>query len=259
VLAGLAACAAPAHAAETAACRVEAGTAATVASVVDERTFRLADGTEIRLAGLEDLAQAGEAGPAGAAASAARAELARLVLGKSVAIETLSEDRYGRRVALVALTGDSAAPPVQEQLLKGGNALATGGLGHAGCASRFLAAEREARTAGLGVWAVPLYLIRAADRPDALAGARGRFALVEGTVLSVNDRGATVYVNFGRRWSEDFTVTIAKRNVRNFTAAGLEPQRLAGRRVRIRGWVDERGGPWIEALRPEQIEFIDRR
>jgi hypothetical protein len=81
---------------------------------------------------------------------------------------------------------------------------------------------------------------------------------VEGTVLSVNDRGSTVYVNFGRRWSEDFTVTIAKRNVRSFTAAGLDPLKLAGRRVRIRGWVDERGGPWIEAIRPEQIELADR-
>jgi hypothetical protein len=81
--------------------------------------------------------------------------------------------------------------------------------------------------------------------------------VVEGTVLSVNDRGATVYVNFGRRWSEDFTVTIAKRNARNFVAAGLDPRTLAGQRVRVRGWVDERGGPWIEAIRPEQIELAN--
>ena len=35
-------------------------------------------------------------------------------------------------------------------------------------------------------------------------------------------------------------------------AAGLEPKKLAGRRVRVRGWIEERGGPWIEAARPEQ-------
>ena len=87
---------------------------------------------------------------------------------------------------------------------------------------------------------------------------QGRFALVEGRVLSVRESGATSYVNFGRRWTEDFTVTILKRNERNFTAAGLEPKKLAGRQIRVRGWIEERGGPWIEATRAEQIEFADR-
>jgi endonuclease YncB( thermonuclease family) len=245
----------PVHATE---CRVSAVVPATVADAIDERTLRLEDGTEIRLAGLAGLTHAGEEVSAEVAASRARAELDRLVRGKAVAVETLSEDRYGRRIALVALAGDSG-PPVQEQLLQRGRALVAGRLGHTGCAARFLAAERDARAAGLGLWAVSSYLIRAAERPETLAGARGRFALVVGKVVSVNDRGATVYVNFGRRWSEDFTVTIAKRNVRNFEAAGLVPQRLTGRRVQIRGWVDERGGPWIEAQRPEQIDFVDRQ
>jgi len=64
-------------------------------------------------------------------------------------------------------------------------------------------------------------------------------------------------VNFGRRWSEDFTVTIAKRNAGNFAAAGFDPRTLTGRQVRVRGWVAERGGPWIEAVGPEQIEIIN--
>jgi hypothetical protein len=65
-------------------------------------------------------------------------------------------------------------------------------------------------------------------------------------------------VNFGRRWTEDFTVTILKRNERKFAAAGLEPKRLSGKRVRVRGWIEERGGPWIEATHPEQIELTGR-
>ena len=69
---------------------------------------------------------------------------------------------------------------------------------------------------------------------------------------------ATIYVNFGRRWSEDFTVTVPKRNERSFTAAGLPLKKLAGQRVRVRGTIEERGGPWIEALAPEQIEIAER-
>jgi hypothetical protein len=38
----------------------------------------------------------------------------------------------------------------------------------------------------------------------------------------------------------------------------MAPSQLAGRRVEVRGWVEERNGPAIEVVRPEQIEFVDR-
>jgi hypothetical protein len=65
-------------------------------------------------------------------------------------------------------------------------------------------------------------------------------------------------MNFGRRWSQALTVTISKRNERTFAAAGLDLRRLENRRVRVRGWVEERSGPRIEATRPEQIEIAER-
>ena len=120
------------------------------------------------------------------------------------------------------------------------------------------APETAARKAKLGLWGSSYYDSLNADSPTDVLAEQGRFALVQGRVLSVRESGATIYVNFGRRWSEDFTVTILKRNERNFTAAGLEPKTLAGRQVRVRGFIEERGGPWIEAIRPEQIEFADR-
>ena len=84
-------------------------------------------------------------------------------------------------------------------------------------------------------------------------------AVVEGRVLSVRESGGTIYVNFGRRWSEDFTVTIARRAERRFTAGGMAPKELAHRTVRVRGIVEERGGPWIEVTEPEQIEIVEPR
>ncbi len=38
----------------------------------------------------------------------------------------------------------------------------------------------------------------------------------------------------------------------------MPPKELTGRRVEVRGWVEARNGPAIEAARPEQIEFVDR-
>jgi hypothetical protein len=81
---------------------------------------------------------------------------------------------------------------------------------------------------------------------------------VEGKVWSVRESGGTIYINFGRRWTQALTVTISKRDESAFTAAGVEPKKLEARRVRVRGWIEERNGPRIEATRPEQIELAER-
>ena len=96
-----------------------------------------------------------------------------------------------------------------------------------------------------------------AENLTRLQAEKGHFALVEGKVLSVRESGATIYVNFGRRWTRDFTVTILKRQQRTFAAAGLEPKRLEGRRIRVRGFLEQRGGPIVVAEAPEQIELVD--
>ena len=49
-----------------------------------------------------------------------------------------------------------------------------------------------------------------------------------------------------------------KRHERIFTGAGLQPKMLENRRLRVRGWVEERNGPRIEATHPEQIEIAER-
>ena len=114
-------------------------------------------------------------------------------------------------------------------------------VGDPACARALLAEEQAARAAKLGLWGEPVYVISKAEDPAEVLKQRGRFALVEGTVLSVRESGGTIYVNFGRRWSEDFTVTIAKRNERAFSAAGLEPKTLA-RPARARARMDRRAG-----------------
>jgi hypothetical protein len=98
----------------------------------------------------------------------------------------------------------------------------------------------------------------AAESEGQLAAERGRFTVAEGNVVSVRESAGTIYMNFGRRWSQALTVTISKRDERVFAAAGVEPKKLENRRVRVRGWVEERNGPRIEVTRPEQIELAER-
>ena len=119
-------------------------------------------------------------------------------------------------------------------------------------------AKTRRAAAKLGLWADPYYDVLDAETPADVLAQRGRFALVEGKVVSVRESGATIYVNFGRRWSEDFTVTILKRNERNFTAAGLDLKGLAGRRVRVRGWIEARGGTGAVLDRGDRIRSRSR-
>jgi hypothetical protein len=42
----------------------------------------------------------------------------------------------------------------------------------------------------------------------------------------------------------------------SFEAAGVVPASFENRRVRVRGWVERRGGPRIEVLRVGQIEVV---
>jgi endonuclease YncB( thermonuclease family) len=255
----------PARAADSG-CRLDTLGTGAVGAVVDAASFRLADGREVRLAALEVPLPRRDAGGKAAggvsAAQAAQAALSRLLAGGQVTLKrprgaSEETDRYGRLVAYAVVNRDGVDIPVQAAMLAGGHARVAASVGEPDCAAVLIAAEARARKAKIGLWADPDYRVRRADDPAAILADRGRFAVVEGKVLSVRASGARIYVNFGRVWTRDFTVTIARRDERLFAAAGLSPATLAGRRVRVRGWVEARGGPQIAASRPGQIEIAE--
>ena len=226
------------------ACKLTAIGTATAAAVRDGRTLLLADGRELRLAGIE-------------VTDDSRAALQALVAGHPLRLEKLGpeRDRYGRLVAF-AYPGDGTQS-IQQMLLAQGHARVSARVGDKPCAEALLSVEKAARTARRGLWADPNFAPLSAENLARLAAERGRFALVEGKVLSVRESGATIYVNFGRRWTRDFTAVIPRRLRRPFAAAGVEPKQLEGHRIRVRGWIERRGGPVIAIETPEQIEFAD--
>jgi endonuclease YncB( thermonuclease family) len=217
-----------------------------VAAVIDTRTLRLQDGREVRLAGIE---------PSAAEKSSRTAALSAIVANRDVTLsgEDDTPDRYGRQPAFVFLDGSDT--PVQGVLLAQGEALASGTITDRDCAAALLAAEAEARRTKRGIWADSAAIKNAESSGDILAGV-GRFAVVEGKVLSVRQAGATTYLNFGRNWTRDFAVTISRRMIGAFEAAGMSLKSLENRRIRVRGWVEARGGPRIELLRVGQIELV---
>jgi endonuclease YncB( thermonuclease family) len=248
----------------------------TVTAIPDGRTLRLADGREVLLAGIEVAPVEPPSEPAASSTAAvttagnpartptatpgakqdpgaaAREKLAALVHGREVVLRqgAPQPDRWNRLVAWTFVDGDR---PLQRELLAGGHARVAARVDDTACMPALREAEREARKANLGLWSDPVYAALSAEQPDEILKRRGRFAVIVGRVDSVRESGGTIYVNFGRRWSETFAGTIPKRIERTLRAAGLDPRRLAGRRVEMRGIVEQRGGPRIEILRAEQL------
>lgn len=232
--------------ADAAGCAFEPQGEGRVAAVIDARTFRLTDGREIRLAGIE---------PVVSGKTSRTAALAAITTGREVTLsgDSDSPDRYGRQPAFVHLAGTEA--PVQSVLLEQGEALVSADVANRDCAATLFAAEAEARRSKRGIWADPAAIKNAESPGDILAGI-GRFTLVEGRVLSVRQAGATTYLNFGRNWTRDFAVTISRRVAAAHAAAGIGLKSLENRRIRVRGWVEARGGPRIEVLLVGQIEML---
>ena len=237
---------APISTALTAPCSFEPQGEGRVAAVTDARSFRLADGREIRLAGVE---------PVSPEAARRTTALSAIIGGRDVMLrgEDDAPDRYGRQTAFVFVAGEENS--VQAALLAQGEALAAADIMEKDCAGALLAAEAAGRAAKKGIWADPSATKNAESTGDILAG-NGRFMLVEGRVLSVRQAGATIYLNFGRNWTRDFAVTISRRVVPSLEAAGMAPKSLENRRIRVRGFIETRTGPRIELLRPGQLELL---
>lgn len=229
------------------ACSFEPQGIGRITEVIDIRTLRLSDGAEIRLAGIEP---ATPQQPTGA--------LAALIPAEEVAVHGDSDtpDRYGRQTAFIFT--DIDGPPLQARLLNAGAVLASGTIPDRACAAELAAAEAAARRAKTGIWSRDDVIKNAAIPGDILAQL-GRFVVVEGRVLSVREAGTTTYLNFGRRWTRDFAVSISRRMMTAFAGAGIALKSLERRRIRVRGWVESRGGPRIEARHVGQIEVVGDR
>nr|WP_316239204.1 thermonuclease family protein [Bradyrhizobium sp. SZCCHNR1015] len=218
-----------------------------VSEIIDARGFRLDDGREVRLAGIEVPPEEHRATSVDA--------LGALLRDRDVALrgEDDTPDRYGRQRAFVFVAG--ADQPVQSELLRQGAVLRGIDLPDRDCALSLGAAEAEARSAGRGLWKIGT-VIKNTESPDDILSRVGLFTVVEGKVLSVRQTGTTTYLNFARNWTRGFAVIIPKRMMAVLEGAGIDVKSLANRQVRVRGWIEAHAGPRLELTQTTQIEIL---
>jgi len=239
---------------------LEAGPTRTVTRIVDGETVALDDGTELRLIGV----LAPRAIDAGAdpgtwpMETAAREALRGLVLGQSIELAFAGErvDRYRRQQAHAFLSGGEGRRWVQGHLLEHGFARAHTVAGNLACGQQLLAAERPAREARRGLWAEAAYQIREANKPTELLRYRTTFQIIEGKVVRVAEARGTIYLNFDRNWRQGFAVSLRRADRQLLGAHAGDLKGLEGRSVRVRGWIEQRGGPVIDLSSGGDIEVI---
>lgn len=117
---------------------------------------------------------------------------------------------------------------------------------------QMLTLEMKARLHKKGLWALPM---NAPLTPETAAAHIDSFGIVEGHVYNVSPSRDMIYLNFSRDWKNDFTIGIPSKLKREFSKVNLDPLSFRGRAVRVRGWLRNYNGPFIELDHIAQLEF----
>lgn len=227
-----------------------------VVDVLAPNTVQLSNGQIIRLAGLHfpDYT-ARETGPF---ALTALKILKDMLNGKKVDIYQTPnskkgrQNRMGQQIAHLLVTDGQLW--VQGTALSLGLAQVQTSQRNPEMSALMYAHEKEARKDKIGIWESEGNILS----PDEANRHLNSFQIVEGKIESVALKKNRLYINFGKNWRDDFTVSIAPADQRLFSQAGLDPLQWGGKRIRVRGWLDEYNGPYIEVNHPQAIEILDK-
>lgn len=234
---------------------LEPPASAMVREVIDGDTVVIEGGGEIRLVGIQapKLPLGRRGFVAWPLAEEAKAALARMVLGRRVALTFGGRrmDRHGRWLAHLT---DPTGRWVQGEMLAAGLARVYTFADNRARAADMLGIEAAARQARRGLWAHSFYAILPAGAAE---GHDDTYQLVEGVVRKVAEVRGRTYLNFGDDHRSDFTAVAETPARRLFREVGVDLEQLAGRRVRVRGWMKDWNGPMIDISHPEQIEVLE--
>ena len=239
-------------------CTGDDGGTSLVTDIRGGDTLILEDGRAVRLAGVLLPRRASDGDVMAEARKAAEKAVADLVSAQKVElrVDAAQRDRYGRLLAQVFVTRDGERVWLQERLIASGHARVISSKDNRMCVSELLTAENTARQAGQGEWRTGVFSVKQAASEDILAGLVQNYEIVEGRIENVAEVRGRTYLNFGKNWRRDFTVSISSDAAKLF-ANQTELSGLKGRLVRVRGWIENINGPSIALTHPEQLEILE--
>jgi endonuclease YncB( thermonuclease family) len=223
-----------------------------VSRVVDSWTVELTDGRQLYPSNII-VPVIGPDGPVvGEGWARASADyMGPLLNGESVRWFQTSRkpDRYGRLEALIGLPDNRL---VQGHLLEAGFAMFEGLVRSLPCARTLITSEQLAQVNRMGLWSESSP--RFSSATTKLAPATGYWVSIRAKVISVGIRPKRHYLNFGRKWREDFTVELSPSATKRIFGSDEALTELKGRWITVRGRLQQKGGPMIVVSSRNQIE-----
>lgn len=182
-------------------------------------------------------------------------------------------DRTGFTPAHILLSAQTDnQPPVwlQQKLLQQGNAFIYIYPDQISCASALRSSEETARQSGTGIWNLDLLHPTPISTPKdtqafflGTAGhfdtgrAVGHYGIIRGHVLSTGSAGRWRYLNFGRSYTQDFTVRLTANVEKRLSEHGFTLKGLKDRTIEVRGIVQSNGGPLVDVFDTAQIVIME--
>lgn len=233
-----------------------------VQAVIDPLTFLGENGALYRLTGLDIPGLEFSASSDGSASSGIVAEatklLTGLIKGQEVKLHVTKDRMTGRanRMGHLLVQAERSKDGLwlQGELLKEGLTRVRTTSANPEMAAAMLALEDSARRQKKGLWAQPDYaVLNAAD----VSAKANRFTLVEGRVFAVAMRDNETFINFSPDWRKDFSIGVPPEARRAFARQGVNLTSLSHKTIRVRGFIEDRNGPFITLDHPAQLELLD--
>ena len=230
---------------------------ARIDKVIDAQTILLNDGKIVRLLSLQYPFVTDE--ETGGSTLAAKAFLEKaLPNGTEVMLyqtrnqKTGRINRMGHTLAHLVIKKDGNW--INGLLVAGGFAYAMTDADNPEMADQLYALEQMARQARRGLWqdGSPFGLLS----DDMAAQGNGQFRVVEGTVNRAASSKNNIYLNFGADWRKDFTAQVSPALRKELSKRDIDPLSLTGQKVRVRGWIREWNGPFMELETADRLEIL---
>ncbi len=229
-----------------------------VKAVIDPQTIQLEDGHIVRLTGI-DFPDFNPDEPGDFSLTAMQI-LRDMLVGKTVLLyQTVNREegrinRMGQDIAQIQRESDKAW--VQGTLLSLGLARVRTAQRNPEMAQQMYDLEQTAMKDKAGIWENYSKVLP----PEEAEAHEGSFQIVEGRIESAALKQNRIYLNFGKDWKTDFTISIAPEDKRAFSKQNLDPLQWNGKQVRVRGWIESYNGPYMQISHPAAIEVkIDEK
>lgn len=214
-----------------------------VVKVIDGDTVVLNDGQAVRLLSINTPEMARKGRLAEPGARLAKRKLTDLLLNQSVYLEhdVEKKDKYGRTLAFIFLLN---GVHVNAMMLQEGWAVLSIHPPNLKHLSALIRAQKDAETAGIGLWGMADYQLSAVSTVGVKA--KAHWQRISGTIQRIE-----LFKSGAKLWLEPSTyIWLYRSNIKYFPAI----EHYQGKNIEVRTWVKKRQNVWSLVVRhPSQL------